>query len=216
MPVWAQLWAQLWRLHSRTKPTRPALRRLTAARAKCRRISRGHRGRCQKTEGQSGVPSKHLMHNKICTAIYAQHRAKATQAGSDKETPISKTTISDIEFQKFDVASPISKEHSSILKNLRYRKIQTSKLKTSIPNFLRYRTASISKPRGFDIKVSQNSDFRYRSHKTSISKFYDLVQSYPISKSIFRTSISKFRYRIFGKVPGPGAGRPTRSPCGRR
>ncbi len=99
------------------------------------------------------------------TAICVQYRVGATaaQAGSDKETPISKNTKFSIEAQSFDRIQ-ISKdsEHLSILINLRYRDITISKIWPLILMFLRYGTASISK-----FQASISKILRYRVESTS-------------------------------------------------
>ncbi len=92
-----------------------------------------------------------------------------------------------------------SKKHLSMSTNLRYQDITISKFWSSISIFLRYRTASLSKFQqlsGFDIQVSSISywfditgyNLRYIE---GLNIRYRVVISYPISKVIFRPSISK-------------------------
>ncbi len=116
----------------------------------------------------------------VHTAICDQYRVGATaaQAGSDKETPISKNTKFDIEAQKLRYRIQISKEHLSISINLRDldttilkselqyrcffdimnhdRTASISKLQASISKVLRYSTGSISIVTTFGIEGSQN------------------------------------------------------------
>jgi hypothetical protein len=122
-----------------------------------------------------------------------QYRAGATaaQAGPDKVTPISKNTIidisthTDIEGAFFDI------DNFSILGHYNIQVLNYDIDVSSILYCFDIEAANC------DIEVFQNLDTRYRRNKTSISK----LMSYPILKSIFRASISKFVTSISKFVP---------------